>query len=184
MKLTFGKHKGCSIQDIPRSYLEWGVDRLESSKWREEFQKELFRRRDEEKKEIAWIKENLDNPESMEKLTNKFIGELTQEITQSGCEWEYENFDVFKEAEELASKRINSLRLEVEIENLKSSYQSLLEFDSEKMSKMEELFYSLKLSRKNFKDPAKYSIAMEYLHKLDEKKTIQTELFLDDLLNR
>lgn len=183
MKLTFGKYKNWEIEHIPRTYLEWGVDRLKS-KWQEEFQKELFRRRDEEKKEITWIKENLDNPESTKKLIDRFVGELTQEIVQSGCEWEYENFDIFKEAEELAHKRIKSLRVEVEIENLKAEYQSLLELDSEKMSKIEELFYSLKLSKKNFKDPGKYSIAMEYLHKLDEKKTIQTELFLDDLLNR
>lgn len=183
MKVTFGKHKGSDIKDIPLAYLEWGADKLKSH-WQEEFEKELRRRRDEERKETDWIKANLDSPEAFKKLTNKFIAQFDKEMAESGCPWEYEKIDIFKEAEDMATKEIKFLRIEVEIEALKSKYQSLLGFDSEKMEKIEELFYSLKLSKNNFRDPSKYPVVLEYLHQLDEKKTAQTELFLDVLLNR
>jgi len=166
MIITFGKHKGSSVEDVPINYLVWGSEKLESPKWRKIFGDELSRRAKQEKEDKLQMMANLDIPEVLEKLIRKYIIALEVERAESGCEWEYDDLDFYGMAKEKALIEIMDLR----IEKLEQDYQVLMEVDSDKMRKLHELHWRCpdKLRNGQFSTPERKRLAMEYLAKMDD----------------
>lgn len=164
--ITFGKHKGSNVEDVPTNYLEWGSNKLESPKWRKIFSDELIRRAKIERLERLELIANLDSPEVMEKLIRKYIIELEVERAESGCEWEYDSLDFYGMAKEKALIEIMDLR----IEKLQYDYQALLEVDSDKMDKLHELHWRCpdEVRHGKFTTLRRKRLALEYLAKMDE----------------
>lgn len=162
--ITFGKHKGSNVQDIPASYLEWGSEKLESPKWRKVFSDELSRRAKQEKQEKLEMIADLDNPEILEKLIRKYIIELEVERDNSGCEWEYDNLDFYGMAKEKAMIEIASLR----VDKLKYEYQNILETTVDKLELVERIYDDGEFHMAKFSTPEKRRIVTEYLKKRDE----------------
>lgn len=162
--ITFGKHKGSNVQDIPASYLEWGSEKLESPKWRKVFSDELSRRAKQEKQEKLEMIADLDNPEILEKLIRKYIIELEVERDNSGCEWEYDNLDFYGMAKEKAMIEIASLR----VDKLKYDYQNILETTADKLKLVERIYDDGEFHLAKFSTPEKRRIVTEYLKKRDE----------------
>lgn len=161
-KLTFGKHKGTEIKDIPADYLEWGVSKLDSPKWREEFKAELDRR----KKETQTLL-NSNPDELLKKLEEEAVRDIDAEISASGCEHEYTSWDIYSEAESRAKTKVSALQADKAIKELKIEYAGLLGVDSKMIDKLENAYFNDELSRSNFATETKYNLAMEYFKKKD-----------------
>jgi len=162
--ITFGKHKGSNVQDIPASYLEWGSEKLESPKWRKVFSDELIRRAKQEKQENMEMMADLDNPEVLEKLIKKYIIQLEVERDESGCEWEYDNLDFYGMAKEKALIEIMDLR----IAKLQHDYQNILETTADKLELVERIYDDGEFHMAKFSTPEKRRLVTEYLKKRDD----------------
>ncbi|MFM6135510.1 MAG: hypothetical protein ACKPCP_15340 [Sphaerospermopsis kisseleviana] len=158
--LTFGKHKGSDITTVPADYLKWGVSKLDSPKWRKEFQSEL-NRRDAETQALL----NTNPDELLKKLEDEELKKLQREIAESGSAHEYEFFDEYSEAENRAKRKLEAMQAEKALDALKIEYAGLLTLDLRMMDMMENEYHCDRLSRRNFASEKKYSIAMEYFKK-------------------
>lgn len=160
--LTFGKHKGSDITTVPADYLEWGSSKLDSPKWRNVFQTELDRRKQETE---SLLDSNPD--ELLKKLEAEELRDIQREIAESGCEHEYDHFDEYGEAENRAKTKLSALQADKAMKDLKIEYAGLLGVDLKMMDKMENAYLNDQLTRKNFEFERKYNLAMEYFKKKD-----------------
>ena len=158
--LTFGKYKGTDTKDIPTDYLEWGVENLYSQKWNKAFRDELNRRNAETKNLLE-----VDPDELLKKLEDEELKKLQREIAESGCEHEYDYYDEYSEAKNQAKKKLLALQAKKALDTLKTEYAGLLNLDLRMMDMMENEYHCERLSRRNFANDKKYSIAMEYFKK-------------------
>ena len=85
MIITFGKYKDTNLSDIPLDYLEWGVNKLQSIKWRKQFDAEIQRRQAEDDAKEAFILENIDSQEVWELLLMESASELYEKDYRSQC---------------------------------------------------------------------------------------------------
>lgn len=85
MIVTFGKYKNTSLSDIPLDYLKWGVNKLQSIKWRKQFDAEIQRRQAEDDAKEAFILENIDSQEVWELLLMESASELYEKDYRSQC---------------------------------------------------------------------------------------------------
>jgi len=162
--ITFGKHKGSSVEDVPINYLVWGSEKLESPKWRKVFNDELSRRARQEEQEKLEMIANLDSPEVMEKLIRKYIIELEIERDESGCEWEYDRLNFYEMAKDKAMIEVASLR----VDKLKYDYQNIIGTTADKLELIERIYDDGEIAQVKFSSPEKRRLAMEYLQKREE----------------
>ncbi len=167
MEITFGKHKGTDIINVPTQYLEWGAEKLESLRWREVFDTELKRRHEADKKQLAHLKANINDPSTLDYLVQQKIKEVESEISNSGCAWEYDNFNVHEEAESRAKEKLEELQIEVAIENLKKEFEGREGLTVELLKKIESVHTDYGLERSQFSSEVKYKLACEYVKKLE-----------------
>lgn len=85
MIITFGKYKDTNLSDIPLDYLKWGVNKLQSIKWRKQFDAEIQRRQAEDNAKEAFILENIDSQEVWELLLMESASELYEKDYRSQC---------------------------------------------------------------------------------------------------
>lgn len=85
MIITFGKYKDTNLSDIPLDYLKWGVNKLQSIKWRKQFDAEIQRRQAEDDAKEAFILENIDSQEVWELLLMESASELYEKDYRSQC---------------------------------------------------------------------------------------------------
>ena len=168
--LTFGKHKGSDLSEVPKDYLEWGVGKLDSPKWRKEFQNELDRRKNETKYLL-----NTDPDRLLGKLEREALRSIHQEM--EGYEHEYDRADIYTEAENRANSKLKALQADKALEQLKIEYAGLLGIDLKMMDKMEQTYLCDQLSRKNFQTENKYKLAMEYFKKKDALLEVAMSLY-------
>ena len=83
--LTFGKHKGQDIKDVPLKYLEWGSNKLQSIKWKKQFNTDIQRRQAEDDAKEAFILENIDSQEVWDLLVMESASELYEKDYRSQC---------------------------------------------------------------------------------------------------
>lgn len=165
MQLTFGKHKGSHIEDVPADYLEWGVSKLESLKWKKEFSDELARRKNEEKAQELKILSNPDSEEIFNKLAREAEIEIEREISNSGCEHEYDRFNISQEAEDRAKAKISSIKAKKELKTSEEEILKVLGCDKKMLDRIEYAWSMDELSQKNFAKEEKYLAAVEYCKK-------------------
>lgn len=168
--LTFGKHKGSDLSEVPKDYLEWGVSKLDSPKWRKEFQNELDRRKNETKYLL-----DTDPDRLLKKLEKEALRGISQEM--EGYEHEYDRVDIYSEAENRANSKLKALQADKALEQLKIEYAGLLGIDLKRMDKMEQTYLCDQLSRKNFQTENKYKLAMEYFKKKDALLEVAMSLY-------
>ncbi|MFM6155416.1 MAG: hypothetical protein ACKPE3_20870, partial [Sphaerospermopsis kisseleviana] len=147
--ITFGKHQGSDITEIPDDYLEWGSSNLTSPRWKTLFQTELNRRKQSDPDKL------------FEKLVAEELQQVQREIANSGSEHEYAQCDPYTEAENRAKAR----QADQAIKELRIEYATLLGLDSNTMDMLENFYYNDTLSRKNFATEHKYNLAMQYFKK-------------------
>lgn len=169
MELTFGKHKGEDIENIPESYLEWGVEKLESPKWRSLFQDELNRRGKIEAEFRQQIANDPENPKLIKQLKNRFWKEYEEEVANSG---EYDYCNPTPEIEEKIKGYILVATTEKQIEELKAEYASLVGG----IKIVEKILSSwinddFELNPERFSTPEKFKIAQEFIEKYDQLAT-------------
>ncbi|MFM6725697.1 MAG: hypothetical protein ACKPJF_14830 [Dolichospermum sp.] len=122
--LTFGKHKGSDLKDIPSEYLEWGAGKLDSPKWRKEFEQELSRRRSEKRRNYEWIKQNINSPDVWVLLLKEAEKELNDEeeyALEIDCQYDGRIISQ-KEVEELAKEKLAKYQAEIDLEVLEKSF--------------------------------------------------------------
>ena len=168
--LTFGKHKGSDLSEVPTNYLEWGVSKLDSPKWRKEFQNELDRRKNETQHLL-----NTDPDKLLEKLEKEALRGINQEM--EGNEHEYDRVDIYTEAENRANSKLKALQADKALKELKIEYADLLGLDLKMMDKMEQTYHCDQLSRSNFQTESKYKLAMEYFKKKDALLEVAMSLY-------
>ena len=160
--VTFGKHKGTEIINVPTDYLVWGSSKLDSPKWRNVFQTELDRRKQETK---SLLDSNPD--ELLKKLEAEALRDIQAEIANSGAEHEYDRFDEYGEAENRAKTKLSAMQADKAMKDLKIEYAGLLGVDLKMMSRLENAYFNDELSRSNFGSVEKYNLAMDYFKKKD-----------------
>jgi hypothetical protein len=168
--LTFGKHKGTEIKNVPADYLEWGSSKLDSPKWRNAFQSELDRRNSEEKQKEVFIKANIDSPEIREMLIKEAEQELAEEENfslKNDCQYDG-RIITQAEIEKLADEKLESYSVQAQMERLAQEYVAKMSVTDKQLKLMESLWQSDQLSKKNFQTTEKYNLAMEYFAKLLE----------------
>ena len=168
--LTFGKHKGSDLSEVPKDYLEWGVSKLDSPKWRKEFQNELDRRKNETQHLL-----NTNPDRLLEKLEKEALRGINQEM--EGHEHEYDRVDIYTEAENRANSKLKALQADKALKELKIEYAGLLGIDLKMMDKMEQTYLCDQLSRSNFQTESKYNLAMEYFKKKDALLEVAMSLY-------
>ncbi|MFM6134737.1 MAG: hypothetical protein ACKPCP_11325 [Sphaerospermopsis kisseleviana] len=152
-KVTFGKHQGSDITEIPDDYLEWGSSNLTSPKWKTLFETELNRRKQSDQSD--------DSDKFLKKLKAEELQQIQREIANSGSEHEYDRYDPYTEAENRAKAR----QADQAIKELRIEYATLLGLNSDTMDMLENFYYNDTLSRKNFSTEHKYNLAMQYFKK-------------------
>lgn len=85
MIITFGKYKDTNLSNIPLDYLKWGVNKLQSIKWRKQFDAEIQRRQAEDDAKEAFILENIDSQEVWELLLMESASELYEKDYRNQC---------------------------------------------------------------------------------------------------
>jgi len=165
MQLTFGKHKGNELSQVPTDYLEWGANKLESLKWKKEFSNELARRKSEEKKLELKILTNPDSEEIFNKLVQEAEIEIEREISNSGCEHEYDRFNISQEAENRAKSKIATIKAKKELKIAEEEILKTLGCDKKMLDRIEYAWSMDELSQKNFAKEEKYLAAVEYCKK-------------------
>lgn len=162
MKITFGKYKGTDISAIPTDYLEWGVDKLESPKWRQEFETELKRRNDEIKKQEDFIKQNIGSDKAWQIL----IKEAEAELAPSDDENDYRIIRQ-SDIEALAKEKLQKYQAEVELEKLDSDFMKKWGVNKSQIDKIQDEFWSDGLKPSMFSSQEKYEAACELATKRD-----------------
>jgi hypothetical protein len=168
--LTFGKYKGSDLSEVPKDYLEWGVSKLDSSKWRKEFQNELDCRKNETQHLL-----NTDPDKLFGKLEREALSSIHQEM--EGHEHEYDRVDIYTEAENRANSKLKALQADKALKELKIQYAGLLGIDLKMMDKMEQTYHCEQLGRSNFQTESKYKLAMEYFKKKDALLEVAITLY-------
>lgn len=163
--LTFGKYKGSKLSSVPSDYLDWGVNNLDSPKWKSAFKDELSRRKNKEAEEKEYLKNNLDNPEILQILFNKAIVDINNEASNSGCEWEYNS--IADTAQSVAKEDLKKLQTEVAIEKLEKEF-AVLGISTDILKKIEQTHYGIGLEPSQFSSEEKYNLAVEYINKLEK----------------
>ena len=163
--LTFGKHKGNDIEDVPTDYLQWGASKLDSPKWKKEFSDELARRKKQEKDRELKILANPDSEEILNKLIKEAEIEIEREISASGCGHEYDRFNISQEAEDRAKAKISSIKAKKELKIAEEEILKLLGCDKKILDRIEYAWSMDELSQKNFAKEEKYLAAIEYCKK-------------------
>jgi hypothetical protein len=168
--LTFGKYKGSDLSEVPTNYLEWGVSKLDSPKWRKEFQNELNRRKNETQHLLKTDPDRL-----LGKLEREALRGIRQEM--EGYEHEYDRVDIYTEAENRANSKLKALQADKALKELKIQYAGLLGIDLKMMDKMEQTYHCEQLGRSNFQTESKYKLAMEYFKKKDALLEVALTLY-------
>ena len=172
MIITFGKYKGTELVNIPTNYLEWGIDKLETPKWRKLFLEELKRRNQEEADFQSKVANDPDNEELKKQLYQRFWDEYEKEVTDSDCPHEYDQYDPTKEIEERVNNYIFIAITDKKEAELKNEYSEKLE-GMNNLDKILSYYHADNLTQALFSTPERYKIALEFCQKLDT-------LFSDD----
>jgi ABC-type oligopeptide transport system substrate-binding subunit len=160
--LTFGKHKGTDIKNIPTEYLEWGSSKLDSPKWKKEFQTELDRRNSEEKQKETFIKANINSPEIREMLIKEAEQELIDEENYSlenDCQYDG-RIITQAEIEKLADEKLSKYQTEVQLEKLDTEFIQKWGVNQSQINKLQDAFWNDELVR-NCSTPERLKAAKE-----------------------
>jgi hypothetical protein len=160
--LTFGKHKGADIQNVPIDYLEWGSSKLDSPKWRNAFQTELDRRNSEEKQKEAFMKSNIDSNEVWQTLVSDAAKELHDEenhYLNTDCQYDGRIISQ-KEVEELANEKLAEYKAEIELDKLDDDFIEKWGVTKTQINKLQDAFWNNELER-NCSTPERLEAAKE-----------------------
>jgi|GEM_PF-3594252 len=165
MILTFGKYKGSDITTIPDSYLEWGFKNLSSLRWCDAFQAEKLRRQQSQNTLKTLFRQGK-TEEVLQILQSQAQIEIEEEISNSGCEHEYDisRFDLI---DDLVNEKFNKLKFDFLIEDLNNEYIQKLGTTSDMLLRVSSAYFNNELSRDNFGSEEKYLLGIEYCQKLD-----------------
>ena len=160
--LTFGKHKGTEIKNVPTDYLEWGSSKLDSPKWRNVFQTELDRRNSEEKQKETFIKTNISSPEIREMLIKEAEQELAEEENFSlDNDVQYDGRIITQaEIEELADAKLAKYQAKVQLEKLDTEFIQKWGVSQSQINKLQDAFWNDELER-NCSTPERLKVARE-----------------------
>ncbi|MBD2364500.1 DUF3820 family protein [Anabaena minutissima FACHB-250] len=169
-KITFGKHKGTEVSDLPTDYLEWGSEKLDSPKWRKEFEAELKRRNDESKKRKSFIKQNVDSEEVWQMLVKEAEKELWDEEEDAlENDVQYDGRVITQsEIETLAKEKLQKYQAEVELEKLDTEFMEKWGVNKSHIDKIQNIFWSDELRPSMFSSHALYEASCELVKKRDE----------------
>lgn len=165
--LTFGKHKGSDISSVPSEYLEWGANKLESPKWRKEFEAELIRRNKEQKEKELYIKANIDSQEVWDLLVKEAEKELYEEedfSLENDCQYDG-RLITQKEIDDLAKEKLAKYKAEEELSRIEVEILKVLGCDKNMLSRIESAYWNDELSQKNFAQKEKFEAAVAYCEK-------------------
>ncbi len=120
--LNFGKHRGLAIKNVPYDYLEWGKEKLNSDYWRNAFANEISRRDAIDKEMFERLKKDSTDEKANSYFLSKFEAEVSSEISNSGCEWEYDNVIPEEEAHESLKRLHQLIEFELMLEKFDSEF--------------------------------------------------------------
>ncbi|MEY2910742.1 MAG: hypothetical protein RLZZ184_51 [Cyanobacteriota bacterium] len=165
--LTFGKHKGTDIKNVPLEYLEWGSNKLESPKLKKQFKDEIKRRQDENTTKEKYILENIDSPEVWEMLLQETEAELwQQEINANAINCQYDSRAITqKEVNDLANEKLAKYKKKIELNQLDADFKHKWNL-SEKQ--MDTLLSAIEINQRMFSTEEKYFSAVEYIEARNE----------------
>jgi len=167
MTLTFGKHKGADIKDVPLEYLEWGSNKLESPKLKKQFKEEIKRRLDENTTKEKFILENIDSPEVWEMLISEVEAELwQQEINSNAINCQYDSRTITqKEVNDLANEKLAKYKKKIQLSQLDADFKHKWDLSDKQMN---TLISAIDINQKMFSTEEKYLSAVEYIEARNE----------------
>jgi hypothetical protein len=165
--LTFGKHKGTDIKNVPLEYLEWGSSKLESPKLKKQFKEEIKRRQDENTTKERFILENIDSPEVWEMLISEVEAELwQQEINSNAVNCQYDGRTITqKEVNNLANEKLAKYKKKIQLSQLDADFKVKWNLSDKQMN---TLLSAFEINQKMFSTEEKYLSAVEYIEARNE----------------
>lgn len=149
MQLTFGKYKGSELAQVPTDYLEWGANKLDSPKWRKEFESELSRRNKEQKEKDIYIKANIDSQEVWEMLVKEAEKELYEEedfSLENDCQYDGRVITQ-KEIDDLAKEKLAAYKAEIELEKIDAEFMKKWKVTQSQINEIQEAYWNDELER-------------------------------------
>lgn len=166
--LTFGKHKGTDIKNVPLEYLEWGSNKLESPKLKKQFKDEIKRRLDENTIKEKYILENIDSPEVWEMLISEVEAELwQQEINANAVKvnCQYDSQAITEEVNDLANEKLAKYKKKIQLSQLDADFKVKWNLSDKQMN---TLISAIDINQKMFSTEEKYLSAVEYIEARNE----------------
>lgn len=164
--LTFGKHKGTDIKNVPLEYLEWGSNKLESPKLKKQFKDEIKRRLDENTIKEKYILENIDSPEVWEMLISEVEAELwQQEINANAVNCQYDSQAITEEVNDLADEKLAKYKKKIQLSQLDADFKVKWNLSDKQMN---TLISAIDINQKMFSTEEKYLSAVEYIEARNE----------------
>ncbi len=165
--LTFGKHKGTDIKNVPLEYLEWGSNKLESPKLKKQFKEEIQRRQDENTTKERFILENIDSPEIWEMLLQETEAELwQQEINRNAINCQYDSQAITqKEVNDLANEKLAKYKKKIQLSQLDADFKVKWNLSDKQIN---TLLSAFEINQKMFSTEEKYLSAVEYIEARNE----------------
>lgn len=159
--LTFGKYKGTDIENIPDDYLEWGIERLDSPKWRKEFELELKRRKNETQKRDTFIKQNINTNEAWQMLVKEAESELSDDE---------DDYRIVRQSDidALAKEKLQKYQAEIELEQLDTEFMNQWGVTKTQVNKIQNEYWNGGLEQRMFTNQAKYKAACELAEKRND----------------
>jgi hypothetical protein len=153
MTLTFGKHKGTDIKNVPLEYLEWGSNKLESPKLKKQFKDEIKRRQDENTTKERFILENIDSPEIWEMLISEVEAELWQQEINANA------------VNNLANEKLAKYKKKIQLSQLDADFKVKWNLSDKQIN---TLLSAFEINQKMFSTEEKYLSAVEYIEARNE----------------